>query len=101
MENDIEIFERRKEVGTRLWSVHHIQGPVQSCTNTDVFTYTHYFGHTLLFHFPVSFANISVLSLTANPCMNLLKLEQMFNKCLNPGYEREIHHLFKGCDMND
>ncbi len=56
-------------------------------------------GHTMLFSFPSLFAkHFWVLSLTAKPCFQL-KLEQMFNKCLNPDYEREIHHLFKGRDM--
>lgn len=94
------MFEKSKEVGARLWILGHIQRAVQSCINTNVFTYTHYFGHTFLFHLPVSFANISLLIVTAKPRLNLFKLEQMFNKCLNSDYEGEIHHLFKLRDMN-
>lgn len=68
---------------------------------TQMYSHIHYFRHTLLFHFPDSFANSSQLSVTAKPSLNLPKLEQMFNKCLNSVYEREIHHLFKRRDMKN
>lgn len=46
-----------------------------------------------------SFAKISLLNVTEKPCLNLFKLEQMFNKRQNSDYEGEIHHLFKLRDM--